>query len=108
DEGLYVAQNRYFRSLLIWWSPDNHFKLPVYPGGYLIGGILLVNLIASHFIKFKFNKKKIGILLTHFGLILLFVGQFGTDLFSRESAMTLAVGETKNYSEAFRETELAL
>ncbi len=108
DQGLYEAQNRYFRSLFVWWSPDGHLKLPIFPGGYLIGGILLINLIASHFARFKFSKKKIGILLTHFGLILLLVGQFGTDLFSHESAMTLAVGETKNWSESFRETELAL
>jgi len=108
DEGLYQAQNRYFRSLLVWWSPDSHIHIPIFPGGYLVGGLLLANLIASHIMRFKFTKTKIGILLTHFGLILLFVGQFATDLFSHESAMRLTEGESKNYSEAFRESELAL
>jgi hypothetical protein len=108
DEGTYIAQTRYFRSLLIFWSPNPHVKIPVFPGGYLVGGLLLINLIAAHFAKFKFSKKKIGILLTHFGLILLLIGQFVTDIFSHESQMRLQVGETKNFSEAFRETELAI
>ncbi len=109
DEGLYQAQNRYFRSLLIWWSPgDSHLHIPIFPGGYLVGGLLLANLIAAHVTRFKLSKHKIGILLTHFGLILLFVGQFATDLFSHESAMRLTEGESKNFSEAFRSTELAL
>jgi hypothetical protein len=108
DEGLYQAQNRYFRSLLVWWSPDSHIHIPIFPGGYLVGGLLLANLIAAHISRFKVTKHKIGILLTHFGLILLFVGQFATDLFSHESAMRLTEGESKNYSEAFRESELAL
>lgn len=109
DQGLYQAQSRYFRSLLIWWSPQgSHLHIPIFPGGYLVGFVLLANLIAAHITRFKFTKKKLGILITHFGLILLLIGQFATDLFSRESAMRLTEGETKNYSEAFRESELAL
>lgn len=109
NDGLYQAQSRYFRSLLIWWSPEgSHLHIPIFPGGYLVGFVLLMNLIAAHITRFKFSKKKIGILVTHFGLILLLVGQFATDLFSRESAMRLNEGESKNYSEAFRESELAL
>lgn len=109
NEGLYQAQSRYFRSLLIWWSPQcSHLHIPIFPGGYLVGFVLLANLIAAHITRFKFTKKKIGILITHFGLILLLIGQFATDLFSRESAMRLTEGEAKNYSEAFRESELAL
>jgi hypothetical protein len=108
-EGTYIAQTRYFRSLVVFWSPQgSHTKFPILPGGYLIGGILLINLIASHLARFKFSKNKIGILVTHFGLILLLLGQFATDLLSHESQMRLGVGETKSYSEAFHETELAL
>ncbi|MDB6058604.1 MAG: ResB protein required for cytochrome biosynthesis [Verrucomicrobiales bacterium] len=109
DEGLYQAQNRYFRSLLVFWSPTgSHLHIPIFPGGYLVGGLLLANLIAAHISRFKLTKNKIGILLAHFGLILLFIGQFATDIFSHESAMRLNEGESKNYSEAFRETELAI
>src|SRR5881628_364624 len=109
EEGLLAAQNRYFRSLLIWWTPaGGHWKVPVFPGGYLIGGVLLLNLLAAHAKRFKFTKKKIGIFVIHAGIVMLILGQFATDLLSKEAAMRLYEGETKNYSQAFRENELVI
>jgi len=109
NEGLYAAQHRYFRSLLIWWSPAGaKWGLPVFPGGYLLGGTLLLNLLAAHAKRFKFTKKKIGIFVIHAGIILLILGQFGTDLLSTESAMRLFEGESTNFSESFRENELVI
>src|SRR5688572_25283665 len=62
DEGLYQAQNRYFKALFIWWAPgDGNFRIPVFPGGYLVGGVLLINLIAAHIRRFELSRKKIGI-----------------------------------------------
>src|ERR1043166_9657001 len=107
DEGLYDAQHRYFRSFFIWGGPHGaSWHIPVFPGGYLIGGVLLVNLLAAHARRFKFSKKKIGILVIHAGLILLLVGQLATDLLSNESSMRLEEGESKNYSESGRTSEL--
>jgi len=107
DEGLYNAQNRYFRSLFIYWTPKGaDWSIPVFPGGYLVGGILLINLFAAHAKRFQFTKKKIGIFIIHAGIVLLLLGQFATDLLSTESAMRLAEGESKNYSENGRESEL--
>jgi hypothetical protein len=109
EQGLYQAQDRFFRSLLIYWSPaGSDWKIPVFPGGYLIGGVLLVNLLAAHAKRFKFTKSKIGILITHAGIILLLVGQFATDLFQTESHMRLTEGQPLNYSENGRNTELAV
>ena len=109
DLGLYVTQQEYFRSLFVFWSPEgSNFKIPVLPGGYLLGSVLLANLIAGHIKRFKFNWKKSGIFLTHVGLILLLVGQFLTEVFQVESFMRLEEGETKNYSEDGRGNELAV
>lgn len=109
DEGLYQAQNRYFRSLLIYWTPKGtDWKVPVFPGGYLIGGVLLVNLLSAHAKRFKFKPEKTGIIITHAGVILLLVGQFATDLSQVESHMRLTEGEAKNYSENGRDSELAV
>src|SRR5690606_35793979 len=82
--------------------------IPVYPGGYLLGGLLVVNLIAAHFVRFRLTWKKSGIILVHFGLLLLLVGQAFTDALARESSMRLIEGETKNYSESSRQSELAV
>ena len=109
DEGLYQAQNRYFKSLLIWWSPGNSaFRIPVFPGGYLVGGVLLVNLIAAHIRRFELSRKKIGIFIIHSGLILLLVGQLFTDLLSTESALQFTEGGSKNFSEDFHANEFVL
>jgi hypothetical protein len=82
--------------------------VPVFPGGYLIGGVLLLNLVASHFKRFSFSANKAGIWMVHAGLILLLLGQLGTDYFSRETALHLRNGEAKNYSETQREVELVV
>jgi len=109
DEGLYQAQTRYFRSFLIYWSPAGaDWKIPVFPGGYLLGTVLLANLLAAHISRFKLTRKKLGIHLIHGGLILLLLGQLLTDALSTESAMQLAEGESKNYSQDFRDNEFVL
>jgi len=107
--GLYKAQNEFFRSFLIYWGPKGaSWKLPVFPGGYLVGTLLLINLVTAHYQRFTFSRKKAGIWLTHVGIILLIVGQLLTDMLSRESSMHLREGEAKNYSEAQQEAELVL
>ena len=101
DEGLWNAQTRWFRSWFIFWGP-----VPVFPGGYLLGCTLVTNLIAAHIKRFTWSVKKIGIQLTHLGVILLLLGQLATDMLSRESIISLREGESKNYSEAHMGAEL--
>lgn len=107
--GLYVVQHDYFGSFLVWWKPPGfNWKLPVWPGGYLLGGVLLLNLIAAHIKRFKFTRKKLGIFIIHAGLILLLVGQLFTQLFQVESFMRIEEGQSKNYSESSLHNELAV
>ena len=109
NEGLYAAQNRYFRSFFVWWSTEGaSWRIPVFPGGYLIGGVLLVNLVAAHARRFQLSRKKIGIFIIHFGLVLMLLGQFATDMLQVESTMKIDEGETKSYSEDSRNCELVL
>ena len=107
--GLYKAQSEFFRSFLIYWHPENTgWKIPVFPGGYSIGVLLLINLVAAHSSRFKLSREKTGLWLIHAGLILLLAGQLFTDMFAVESQMHLRVGDTKNYSESDRIHELAV
>jgi len=107
--GIHEVQHRYFQSLFVWWpSASQGLKIPVFPGGHLIGGVLLVNLIAAHVRRFRWTWKKLGIQLTHLGLIIILAGGLFTDLLSVESFMRLAPGETKNYSEDSRDMELVV
>jgi hypothetical protein len=108
DEGLYQAQARYFKHWLVVGATMFGYTIPyfIFPGGYLIGTVLLVNLVAAHIKRFQFTWKKLGIHITHAGVTLLLVGQLATDLFSRETQMRFTEGETKSYSEDSRENEL--
>jgi hypothetical protein len=109
EQGLYQAQDRYFRSFFVYWSPGGaDWGIPVFPGGYLIGGVLTLNLIANYIRRYKFNRANLGLLTVHLGLVLLLVGQLFTDLLSTESAINLQLGETKNYSEDFFASELVV
>src|SRR3954449_5606050 len=107
--GIHEAQQRYFQSMFVWWPPDGRgFQIPIFPGGHLIGAVLLINLIAAHLKRFRWNWRKLGIHLTHAGLIIMLAGGLFTDLFAVESNMRLSNGDTKNYSEAPRRMELAI
>ena len=107
--GIHAVQARYFQSLFVFWSPPGtNWKIPVLPGGYLLGAALLINLIAAHAARFQFSGKKTGIILLHFGVILLLIGQLLTGLMAQESQLRIDEGETRAYSEAPRETELAV
>ncbi len=107
--GIHEAQQRYFQSLFVWWPPNTAgFKLPIFPGGHLIGAVLLINLVAAHAKRFQWAWRKLGIHLTHAGLIIMLAGGLFTDLFAVESHMHLTPGDTKNYSEGGRLMELAV
>jgi hypothetical protein len=105
--GLYETQRHYFQSLFVWWTPPGAgFALPVWPGGYLLGAVLLANLLAAHAKRFQLRWRKLGLLFIHSGLILLLAGQLAIDTLQVESAMRLSEGETLNYSESPRLCEL--
>ncbi len=107
DEGLYGAQAHYFKQWIVIGANLFGHKIPLLlPGGYLIGTLLLVNLVSSHIYRFEFSFKKTGIQLAHAGVIVLLVGQLSTDMLSRELQMHFAEGETRNYSDSATEYEL--
>lgn len=106
-EGLWNAQVRWFKEwIVIRREGDAWFVPPIFPGGHLLGILLLVNLLAAHFKRFQWSFQKFGIQLTHFGIIVMLIGQFITDETSVESAMQFQEGEARNFTEHHRDTEL--
>lgn len=114
ETGIWKTQKDYFESLLVVWSYPKSWiaydqlfwlRIPM-PGGYLLGGLLLINLIFAHITRFKFTLKKSGIFLVHLGLILLLISELLTDLVSVESQMAIDEGSRSNYSQDYRDNEL--
>ncbi|HVS52843.1 MAG TPA: cytochrome c biogenesis protein ResB [Opitutaceae bacterium] len=105
--GVWAVQAKYFRSFII-YSHVGSVSFPVFPGGYVVGGLLLINLVAAHLYRFSLSWRKAGIFLAHFGLILLLVGELLSGLWQKDFHLRLAEGESKNYAESFRDNELVV
>jgi len=107
--GVWHVQKVYFSSWLCFYpmDPTAAFRFPL-PAGFTIGALLIVNLAFAHFRHFKATSAKIGISMIHAGLLLLLAGGFITAIYQEESAMIIPEGEKRNYSEAFRDFEIAL
>jgi len=105
--GIYEAVRVYMRSWFVMWSPKGaSWSMPVFPGGALVGSLLMINLTAAMFDRLQWSWKKAGLWLSHIGLILLFAGEFIAGGFQVETMMPIEVGQTMNYAEDTRHTEL--
>jgi hypothetical protein len=106
DLGVWGVQQRFFHSFFAVWHVGSLY-VPL-PGGYLVGGLLLVNLIAAHLYRFTFTWRKSGIFLTHLGVILLLVGELLSGLWQETYLMKIDQGQTVGYTEHERRYELAV
>lgn len=102
------AQKIYFQSFVVSLHFKNGMTIPVLPGGYTLGIVMIVNLLCAYLTTFKWSFKRIGILIMHSGILMLLLSQLITDLYSVESQVILDHGQAKNYSESLYDYELAL
>jgi hypothetical protein len=124
EMGINTAMETYFRSAFVWvpfqlfvkfgqvfLGLDSELKVgggfPFF-GGWLLGGVLLMNLLAAHLVRFKVSWKRSGILLIHSGLVVMMLSELITGLFAVESHMTLTLGESANFIEEHSSYELAV
>ena len=107
--GTYGAVNMYMRSIFVWWGPEGStWIIPVFPGGTLVGLTLTVNLLASTVKRLQFTWAKAGLWLVHLGLILLVSGEFVSAALQVDDRMAIEQGQTVNFVESYRATELVL
>lgn len=106
--GTHIAVDRTIRTFLVWWQPEgSSLKIPVFPGGGMVGALLFVNLALAQFMKLERSRRKLGLWIAHLGLALLFLGEFSTAFFQVESHMPIEIGQTRDYTEDYRQMELA-
>lgn len=86
--GLYDAQKMFFSSFVFYWN-----MIP-FPGGYSVLGILTLNMICKFIFLSPWTKPKLGINITHFSIIVFFIGGFITALTIKEGY--IAIGEGQN------------
>jgi hypothetical protein len=124
DGGIWTVVNDYVRSFVVWvpfqlfvefgqvfFGIPKTLRVPgsfPFPGGYVVGGLLFVNLVAAHLVRFRVSWKRSGILLIHFGVILLLVGEFVAREWAVEGNMVIDEGSASNYVLHNRYAELAV
>jgi len=116
EQGVWMVVERYFRSLFVLipfqlFVPAKVLGIPgvfPFPGGMTLGVLLFVNLLAAHAVRFTLSWKRAGMIATHAGVLLLLVGEFVTGAFAKEGNMTIAEGQSANYIEDTRTSELAI
>ncbi len=73
---LYDVQTNYFANkgfLIHYWG--GKYPMPL-AGGYLLLGVLFVNLLIGGILRMRWGTSTLGILITHFGILLLLIGGF--------------------------------
>ncbi len=114
--GIWDVMGQYFRTPIAWielqlFVPQQFASVAgsiPFPGGYTLGGLLILNLLAAHAIRFKLAARRAGIIILHLGIIVLLLGEFVTGLFAEEGLMTIYQGGHAQYVEDVREAELAI
>ena len=102
DYGLYQVQQDYFSSWIKW------FGLIPTPSARLTMLAIFINLICYFFRPGIWSLKKLGITITHSGVILILVGSFLTAIFSIEGNMIIDEGGKSNYFENYYLKEFAI
>ncbi|MCI0637900.1 MAG: cytochrome c biogenesis protein ResB [Gemmataceae bacterium] len=114
DESIWSVVNSYFRWWFVWIPLKpltlELIDLPVYipfPGGWTIGSLLMINLLAAHAVRFKLTWKRSGIILLHSGIVLMMLGEF-VAAFQIEGRMSIPEGHSSSHIESDKNTELAI
>jgi hypothetical protein len=125
ESGNLTVVHEYFRSYTIVWVPFQIFvkfgqvflgispeatvagSFP-FPGGWLLGGLLLANLLTAHLVRFRVTWKRTGILLIHSGLVVMMLSELITGLYAVEGHMAIMEGDSVNYVNDNHKVELAV
>ena len=100
--GLYESQKLFFGSFILWVG-----VLPL-PGAYATIGVIALGLLAKITLRFKLNKKSIGVLITHASALLLLVGGLVTAIMSEEGYIVLGENEVSNIISDYHARELVI
>jgi hypothetical protein len=69
NEGLYEAQERWFKSWFVLRQAGDPWWVLFYPGGYLLGVLLIINLTGAHLRRFKYPPGGFWLMMVHYAAV---------------------------------------
>jgi hypothetical protein len=114
--GLYDVQKKYFESFYFFADLPGSFSFPFQagpasiplPGVYLILLLFSINLFIGNILRVPFRRDKIGLHITHWGILLLLLGGLVTHHFADDGQMTLAPGGSSSRFQSYHLWEIAV
>lgn len=102
--GLHAAKEKYFHS---WFFIQKFWGLPVLlPGGLLLMIILFINMVLGALIKVRKRWRGAGLLISHFGMLMLLAGGYITWAIATDGYMALYPGMSSSRVESYRDWQL--
>ena len=105
EHGLYETQKRYFDSIFIWFN-INGVELPLLPGVRLLMWVLFFNMLAAAILKMRHNWRGIGLLISHFGILLLLAGGALGYQFKKYGMMMIWEGDKTSEISSYHDWQL--
>ncbi|MHC4376637.1 MAG: cytochrome c biogenesis protein ResB [Planctomycetota bacterium] len=104
EDGLYIVQQEYFYSYFVVQEPIQLFPLPVrlpfplpLPGGFVLMGLLSINLFVGGLVRIRKSQRTFGILVTHVGMAFLMAAGLVKIVDSEDGYVALAEGESSGW-----------
>jgi hypothetical protein len=111
DYGLYATLRKYFDPSA--WYILGELRLPEFmggkaltipmPGGYWVLGLFFINLFLGGIIRARKGWKKIGVLISHSGILLMILSAGVTEMMEQRGTMDFFEGESSNVAQDYYE-----
>jgi hypothetical protein len=105
--GLWEVQQKYFSSFFL----VHRFlgSIPILlPGGYLLSIILFINLLCGALVRTRKDWRRPGLLIAHFGILVMLAGGAVTYHYAQNGHMTLFENETANTFQSYHDWEIVV
>jgi len=107
-DGLFRAQEKYFASWFFQaWELDGAIGLYL-PGGMALMVALAANLLIGGMVRVRWNKARIGVLITHVGIAMLLIAGYVKLVFAHEGSVALYEGESAREFQSYHDWEILI